>query len=124
MRTRTVVALLAVVSAAVLAAATLGRQPLQRLAHSLQTMAGHNFSSVPTVEKLCRVSLLDGLVEALMVPKTWSAESCAAYASKSGGERYALGCVRHNAAAADLGPSAAVRPQIERAQPPARNCGW
>ena len=72
-------------------------------------------------QKLCRAVWPGHFTDGLVVPRSWTADNCAAYASKVGGTEYWLGCIRPNSV--EFGSPASSGP-IQPAGKPATNCGW
>ena len=89
----------------------------------LQQVKRESVGTLAEGQKLCRAVVPNVFSDGLIVPRTWSADNCAVYASKVGALQYFLGCV-HSNAQVDFGPPAAVRPAIEQATAPKNNCGW
>ena len=89
----------------------------------LQKVKEESIGSLADGQKLCRATIKDQFTDGLIVPKNWTATNCGLYASKVGALQYYLGCVRGNAEV-DFGTPAQVRPVIEKATPPEKNCGW
>jgi hypothetical protein len=87
----------------------------------LQKLKEESAGSLADGQKLCRAVWPDHFSDGLVVPKNWSADNCAVYASKVGGTQYFLGCIRSNSV--EMGTGASTQP-IAAAGKPTSNCGW
>jgi hypothetical protein len=88
----------------------------------LQQIKEETFGPLSEGQKLCRAVWPDHFSDGLIVPKNWTADNCAVYASKIGATQYWLGCVWTSQV--DFGNSAPLQPQIGSAGKPEKNCGW
>jgi hypothetical protein len=88
----------------------------------LQKLKEETPGSLAEGQKLCRAVWPDHFTDGLIVPKNWSPDNCAVYASKVGGTEYWLGCIRPNSV--EFGTPAPTQPSIGSAGKPADNCGW
>jgi hypothetical protein len=88
----------------------------------LQQIEKNSVGSLAEGQKICRAIVPDRFSDGLIVPRNWSADNCAVYASKIGATHYFLGCIRANAQV-DFGDREAT-PPIAAAPIPKNNCGW